>query len=41
VELHFANNVTNLRMVNTVPGMYLLKLTDGKGRMFKFKFVVE
>jgi len=39
--LHFDALTTNLQVVNAVPGLYLLQLTDSKGRMFKFKFIVE
>jgi len=39
--LHFDALTTNLQVVNAVPGFYLLQLTDSKGRMFKFKFVVR
>jgi len=40
-DLHFETRTTTLQMVNEMPGLYLLQLTDSKGRMFKLKFVVE
>jgi len=40
-DLHFETKTTTLQMVNGIPGLYLLQLTDSKGRMFKFKFVVQ
>ena len=40
-QLRFSSGKTNLRMVNGMPGMYMLRLKDSKGRMFMFKFVVE
>ncbi len=40
-DLHFNGAKTNLQMMNAVPGLYLMQLTDSQGRMFKFKFIVE
>jgi len=40
-QLQFTNAMSKLNVGNIAPGLYLLQITDSKGRMFKFKFVVE
>lgn len=40
-ELLFTNGVDQLHVVNSVPGLYLLQLTDSKGRVFILKFVIQ
>ena len=40
-QLQFTNGTTNLFVVNKTPGLYLLLLTDSKGRMFTIKFVIQ
>ena len=37
----FAGATSKLQLSNVAQGLYLLQITDSKGRMFKFKFVVE
>jgi len=39
--LQFANATGKLVLNNTAPGLYLLQLTDEKGRNFIFKFVIQ
>jgi hypothetical protein len=39
-EQTFNDKKANLQIGNISPGMYLLKLIDGKGQRFNFKFVV-
>ena len=40
-HLQFAEATSSIKVKNTLQGLYLLQITDSKGRMFKFKFVVE
>ena len=40
-KLQFTDLNAKMRVVNAVPGMYLLQLTDSKGQIFRFKFVVQ
>jgi sugar lactone lactonase YvrE len=40
-QLLFTNGVDQLHVVNAVPGLYLLQLTDSKGRVFILKFVIQ
>ena len=40
-NLLFSSGTDQIRLVNVVPGLYLLKLTDSEGRKFIFKFVEE
>jgi len=40
-ELHFTGGITQLSVINKIPGLYLLQLTDSKGRSFTLKFVIE
>jgi len=40
-NLHFTDLSTKMRVVNAVPGLYLLQLKDSKGQMFRFKFAVQ
>jgi hypothetical protein len=37
----FNGQKTELQLDNIGPGMYLLQLTDGQGRRFNFRFVVN
>ena len=40
-NLYFAQLTTRMEMHNATPGIYLLQLTDSKGQMYRFKFVVQ
>jgi len=40
-DLQFSNSKGQLNLVNYVPGIYLLEITDGKNRIFRFKFVIN
>ena len=40
-KLQFTDLNAKMRVVNAVPGMYLMQLTDSKGQIFRFKFVVQ
>lgn len=40
-SLLFAGGFDKLQLVQSVPGLYLLRLKDNRGREFKFKFVIE
>jgi hypothetical protein len=40
-SLTFTSTTQTLQLGNILPGIYLMKLTDGKGRNFIFKFTVE
>jgi len=40
-EFHFVGGVTQFSMINKIPGLYLLQLTDSKGKQFMIKFVIE
>jgi len=40
-NLQFTDLNAKMRVVNAVPGMYLMQLTDSKAQIFRFKFVVQ
>ncbi len=40
-SLHFDGGKTEFSMMNKVPGMYLLNLTDSKGEKFTIKFTIR
>ncbi|MBS1525536.1 MAG: T9SS type A sorting domain-containing protein [Bacteroidetes bacterium] len=40
-ELQFTGGKDQLHMMNAAPGLYLLRLTDSKNRVFTLKFVVQ
>ncbi len=40
-NLLFNAGIDKLQMLNTIPGLYLLRLTDNKGQKYLIKFVVE
>ncbi|MBS1525537.1 MAG: T9SS type A sorting domain-containing protein [Bacteroidetes bacterium] len=40
-ELQFSGGRDQLHMMNAAPGLYLLRLTDSKNRVFTLKFVVQ
>jgi len=40
-KLLFSDAMSNIQIGNVASGLYLLHVTDSKGRMFKFKFVKE
>lgn len=40
-QIMFPSQTSSLHMRNVVPGLYMLQLTDSKGRTFKFKFIVK
>jgi len=40
-EIHFDGGKTELRLVNKVPGLYLLNLRDSNGQRFTVKFTIE
>ncbi len=40
-KLLFTNCMDQLHLINAIPGLYILQLTDGNGKVFNLKFVIE
>lgn len=40
-QLQFEGGTTRLKVINAVPGLYLLQLTDSDGKRFVLKFVIS
>jgi hypothetical protein len=40
-QLSFTGGITNLKVINATPGMYLLQLIDSGGNRFMLKFVIS
>jgi hypothetical protein len=40
-ELLFMGGIDQLHIINAVPGLYLLQLTDSNGKVFTLKFVIQ
>ena len=40
-QFHFTGGTTQFDMINKVPGLYLLQLTDSSGNVFLLKFVIN
>ncbi len=40
-NLQFTNGLDQLHLINAMPGLYLLQLTDSYGKVFNLKFVIE
>jgi len=40
-ETEFTNSISYLNLINSYPGVYLLRITDHKGKKYNFKFAVE
>ena len=40
-QIQFEGGVTHLKVMNAIPGMYLLQLIDSAGNVFTLKFVIS
>ena len=40
-NLNFATRTTNIKVINALPGFYLMHLIDSKGRVFTIKFNIK
>ena len=40
-QTNFAGNTAAIHLNNIPPGLYILKITDSKGGIFNYKFIVQ